>query len=283
MVLGAAVSVQAGAAVAARVFPLAGPFGTVTARLALAAVILLLVVRPRVRGWTWTQWGPVLAFGGALGAMNSTFYLSLERIPLGVAVTAEFLGPLTLAAVLTRRAKDLVWVALALVGVAVLGLGEGAHVGGDDLVGIGFALLAGAFWAGYILASARVGTVVPGQGGLAVAAVVAALIVAPVGIATAGTALLHPTVLLLGLVVAVASSVIPYSLELSALRRLPARTFGVLLSLEPAIAALAGWVLLSQGLPWLSVAAIGLVVAASAGSTLTAPRPSPPVAPADPA
>nr|WP_240896128.1 EamA family transporter [Kineococcus siccus] len=204
--------------------------------------------------------------------MNSAFYLAIERIPLGVAVTCEFLGPLVLSAALTRRARDLVWVVLALLGVLTLGLG-GDGAGGDlDLLGVALALVAGAFWAGYVLLSARVGAALPGQSGLAVASVVAGVLVLPAGLAGAGADLLHPAVLGLGLVVALASSVVPYSLELVALRRLPERTFGVLLSLEPGIAALVGFLLLSQALPLPSVAAIAVVVVASAGSTLSARR-----------
>jgi inner membrane transporter RhtA len=272
MVVGAAASVQVGAAVASRLFDSVGASGATALRLGIAALVLLAVVRPRAWTWSRRQWLLSATFGVSLAAMNSAFYLAIARIPLGVAVTCEFLGPLVLSAVLTRRARDLVWVALALVGVATLGLG-GDGAGGDlDLTGVALALVAGAFWASYVLLSARVGAALPGQSGLAVASVVAGVLVLPAGHAGAGGDLLHPAVLGLGLVVALASSVVPYSLELVALRRLPARTFGVLLSLEPGIAALVGFLLLSQALPLLSVAAVAVVVVASAGSTLSARR-----------
>ena len=268
MVLLAGLSVQLGAGVAGRLFPQVGPVGATTLRLVLAALVLLLLVRPRVRGWTPRQWWLSAGFGVALACMNTAFYAAVDRIPLGVAVTCEFLGPLVMSAVLTRRARDLVWVALALAGVATLGLGGDGAGGALDPVGVVLALVAGGFWAAYVLLSARLGAATPGQSGLAVASVVAGLLVLPAGVAGAGADLLHPAVLAVGLVVALASSVLPYSLELVALRRLPARTFGVLLSLEPALAALVGLVLLRQGLPATSWLAVAAVVVASAGSTL---------------
>ncbi|NAZ87962.1 EamA family transporter [Kineococcus sp. T90] len=272
MVLGAAASVQVGATAASALFPLTGAAGAATLRLLLAALVMVLAVRPRVLRWTRRQLLLSAAFGAVLAAMNTAFYAALTHIPLGVAVTCEFLGPLTLAAVLTRRRRELVWVVLALAGVVVLGLGGDGEGGALEPAGVALALLAGACWAGYVLLSARVGAAVPGQGGLAAASVVAGALVLPLGAATAGADLLHPRALLLGLAAALMSSVLPYSLELVALRRLPERTFGVLLSLEPAIAALVGWLLLSQGLPATSVLAIAVVVLASAGATAGAAR-----------
>ncbi|GAA4971200.1 EamA family transporter [Kineococcus glutinatus] len=278
MVLASCASVQVGAAFAAQLFGAVGPAGATALRLATAAALLLGWVRPRVRTWTRAQVLPVVAFGVSLAGMNSAFYAALQRMPLGPAVTVEFLGPLTLAAVLTRRRRDLLWVVLALAGVALLGLGggEGAR---PDPVGVGLALVAGALWAAYVLLSARVGAVLPGQAGLAGAMAVAAVLVVPVGVVQAGAALLEPLVLLAGAAVGVLSSLVPYSLELVALRRLPARTFGVLLSLEPAVAALAGWVVLDQGLGGHGVVAVALVVVASAGATGAARRGAPPPAP----
>ena len=272
MVLGAAVSVQVGATAASALFPSVGAVGAAALRLLLAALVMAVAVRPRVLRWTRRQLLLSAAFGAVLAAMNTSFYAALTHIPLGVAVTCEFLGPLTLSALLTRRRRDLVWVVLALAGVVVLGLGGDGEGGALEPVGVLLALVAGACWAGYVLLSARVGAAVPGQGGLAVASVVAGALVLPLGAATAGADLLHAHVLLLGLAAAVMSSVLPYSLELVALRRLPERTFGVLLSLEPAIAALVGWLLLSQGLPATSVLAIAVVVVASAGATAAASR-----------
>jgi inner membrane transporter RhtA len=274
MVLGSCTSLQVGAACAAQLFPRIGSNGATLLRLSVAAVVLVVAARPAVRRWTRRQWAAVAVFGLSLAAMNGSFYAAIARIPLGTAVTIEFLGPLTLAAVLSRRRRDLTWVGLAAVGVALLGLtGSGGTTGRLDGVGVLFALVAAVFWAGYILASTRVGATVPGQGGLAGALVVAALVLLPLGAPGALTALRDPRLLLLAAGTGVLASVIPYSLELSALRRLSPRVFGVLLSLEPAIAAIAGWLLLSQRLGGWEAAAVGIVVLASVGSTLTARRP----------
>jgi inner membrane transporter RhtA len=274
MVLGSCTSLQVGAACAAQLFPRIGSTGATFLRLLVAAVVLLAVARPAVHRWTRRQWAAVALFGVSLAAMNGCFYESIARIPLGTAVTIEFLGPLTLAAVLSRRLRDLAWVALAAVGVALLGLtGGGATAAHLDPLGVAFALVAGVFWAAYILAASRVGTVVPGQGGLAGALALAAVLLLPLGGSGALTAAHDPELLLLAAATGVLASVIPYSLELSALRRLPTHIFGVLLSLEPAIAATAGWLLLSQRLGGWEGLAVGVVVLASAGSTLTARRP----------
>jgi inner membrane transporter RhtA len=276
MVLGSCTSLQVGAACAARLFPVIGSTAATFLRLAVAALVVLAATRPRVRGWSARQWRSVVLFGLSLAAMNGSFYEAIARIPLGTAVTIEFLGPLTLAAVLSRRLRDLVWVALAAGGVALLGAADGLGGGaGLDPVGVAFALVAGVFWAAYILASARVGASVPGQGGLALALAVGALALAPLGAAGAATTLTHPHLLLLAAATGLLASVIPYSLEFAALRRLPARVFGVLLSLEPAVAATAGWLLLGQRMGPREAVAVGVVVLASAGSTLTARRPAP--------
>jgi inner membrane transporter RhtA len=271
MVLGSCTSLQVGAACAAQLFGAVGSTGTTFLRLAVAAVVLLVLVRPRVRGWDRGQWRRVVAFGVALAGMNGCFYAAIARIPLGVAVTIEFLGPLVLAAVLSRRARDLAWVALAAAGVGLLGVTDGGATGWD-WAGVGLALVAGAFWALYILTSARVGAAVPGQSGLAVALVVAALVLLP---GAGGAVHAFGDLRLLGLAAATGllASVVPYSLELAALRRLPPSVFGVLLSLEPAVATLAGWLLLHQGLGAAGAVAVGIVILASAGSTLSARRP----------
>ncbi|HEX5741870.1 MAG TPA: EamA family transporter [Pilimelia sp.] len=271
MVLGSCVSVQVGAAMAARLFPATGAAGATFLRLVLAAAVLVAAVRPAVRGWTAAQWRSVVLFGLTLAGMNSFFYAALARIPLGIAVTIEFLGPLTLAAVLSRRARDAGWVLLAAAGVAALGLaGDGGPAGALDPLGVAFALAAAVFWALYILASARAGAAVAGQAGLAVAMAVAALVLLPTGLAGAGHATAEPRLILLALGTGLLASVIPYSLELSALRRLPRAVFGVLLSLEPATATLAGWLLLGQEVGPVTVAGIAVVAAASVGSTATA-------------
>lgn len=271
LVIGSCISLQFGAAVAVQLFPHLGAWGVTTLRLGMAAVILLVVVRPQVRTWTRKQWTAVVFFGAALGCMNGFFYASLERIPLGAAVSIEFLGPLVLAAVMARRLLDGLWVAVALGGMALLGL-DSALGATLDPVGVVLALVAGVFWAGYVLTSARVGQLVPGVGGLAAALVVATLVVAPFGAPGAIGAFNDPVLLGLALVTALLASVIPYTLELSALRRLSAPVFSILLSLEPAFAALFGWILLGQGSGVLRNLAIALVILASVGVTLTRPR-----------
>ncbi|WP_369133745.1 DMT family transporter [Modestobacter sp. I12A-02662] len=275
MVLGSCVSLQVGAAGAAQLFPAMGSAGVTLLRLLVAALVLLAVTRPHVHLWTRPQWLAVGAFGLCLAGMNGSFYAAIARIPLGTAVTIEFLGPLVLAAVLSRRVRDLGWVLLAATGVVLLGLAaDGGGGPGLDRVGVAFALLAGVFWAGYILTSARVGAAVPGQGGLAVALGVGALALVPVGAVGATTVVDRPDLLLLAAVTGLLASVVPYTLELAALRRLPPRVFGVLLSLEPAVAALAGWALLAQPLGGPEAVAVGVVVLASVGSTLSARRPA---------
>jgi inner membrane transporter RhtA len=288
LVLGGVTSVQFGSAFANKLFDQAGPAGVVFLRLTFGALVLLLLVRPKLGGHSRSNWRAAIGFGVMLAGMNWSFYEALDRLPLGAAVTVEFLGPLAVAVIGSRRLVDLLWVTLAGAGVALLGLagshtaaaasrGAGAGHGAGPLstTGLLFALLAGAFWAGYIVMSKRVGTVFPGLDGLATAMVIGAVLLIPAGVSQAGSALLNPHVLLGGLAVALLSSVIPYSLELTALRRLAASTFGLLMSLEPAVAALAGVLILSQPLYLRTTIALVLVVAASAGSTLTATRPIP--------
>lgn len=271
MVLGSCASLQFGAALAAHLFPVAGATGSTFLRLGLAACVLLVIIRPAVRGWTRQQWVVVVLFGVCLAGMNGFFYAAISRIPLGIAVTIEFLGPLVLSAVLSRRCRDLAWVLLAASGVVALGwVGDGSAAAGLDPLGVVFVLIAAVFWAFYILLSARAGAAVPGQGGLAIAVTVAAVVVLPVGVHGAGQVVAQPHLLLIALAMSVLASVIPYTLELAALRRLPQRVFGILLSLEPVMATLAGWLLLSQEVGPVAAAAIALVVLASAGSTLSA-------------
>jgi inner membrane transporter RhtA len=270
LVLLAAISPQVGAAFAVKVFDELGPAGAAFGRLAFAAVILVALWRPRLRG-AGGDLSIAIVFGLALGAMNLCIYEAMDRIPLGVAVTFEVTGPLALAVVLSRRPLDLVWVAFAALGI--LGLAD--YSGGSlDPLGVAFALAAGALWAGYIVLSQRTGAVFPGGSGLAIAMVAGAVLVAPFGIADAGADLLQPELFGVLIAVAIASSVLPYSLEIEALRTLPQRVFGVLMSVEPAIAALAGFIVLGQDLALRDWVAIGLVVIASAGaSTVAAPNP----------
>ena len=270
LVLGAALSVQFGSAVAALLFPQAGAAGVVALRLGIAAVLLLVVCRPRIRGHSRGDWLVAAGFGVALAGMNGLFYQAIDRIPLGPAVTLEVLGPLLLSVVTARRAAGWLWAALAFGGVALLGYQGFERL---NLAGAGFALGAGAMWAAYIVFSARAGQRFPKTDGLALALAAAAVIALPVGIADAGTALLNPVTLGLGAVVALMSSVLPYSLELRALRSLPTSTFAVLMSLGPAIATLAGFLVLDQRLAPVELAAIALVIVASVGAVRTAPPP----------
>ncbi|WP_431994671.1 EamA family transporter [Streptomyces griseoflavus] len=266
LVLAGGVSVQFGGALAVTLMPRAGALGVVTLRLLVAAIVLMVLCRPRLRGHSRADWGTVIVFGVAMAAMNGLFYQSVARIPLGPAVTLEVLGPLTLSVLASRRAVNLVWAALALAGVFLLG---GGGFGSLDPVGVAFALGAGAMWAAYIVFSARTGRRFPQADGLALAMGVAAVLFLPLGIAESGTKLLDPTILALGAAVAVLSSVLPYTLELLALRSLPASTFAILMSLEPALAAAAGFLILDQALSTTEAAAIALVIAASMGAVRT--------------
>ncbi|MFB7055683.1 EamA family transporter [Streptomyces vinaceus] len=273
LVIAAGISVQFGAALAVMIMPGAGAAGVVTLRLAAAALVLLLLCRPKVRGYARADWGTVVAFGVAMAGMNGLFYQSIDRIPLGPAVTLEVLGPLVLSVVVSRRLVSLLWAGLALAGVALLaGLGGGEGFGGLDLLGVGFALGAGAMWAAYIVFSARTGRRFPQADGLALAMAVAAVLSLPLGVVEAGSALLVPSTLALGVGVAVLSSVLPYTLELLALRRLPAPTFAILMSLEPAIAATAGFLILGQAMSAVDALAIALVIAASMGAVRSQTR-----------
>jgi inner membrane transporter RhtA len=269
LVLAGVTSIQFGAALAATLFDEASPAGVSAVRLGFAALVLLAIWRPWRRRHAPEHLRLAVMFGLTLGAMNLTFYEALDRIPLGVAVTIEFLGPITVATLLTRRRLDLVWVALAVAGILLL-TAPWQETGGLDTAGVLFALVAAVFWALYILLAQRASRVFDGGEGLAIAMVAAALIPLVPGIAQDGTALVDAHLLLVGFGVALLSSVIPYSLETEALRRMPARVFGVLMSLEPALAALAGFLVLSQALDVRELVAIGLVVAASIGVTRTA-------------
>lgn len=268
LVVGSCLSLPFGAAVAAQLFPVLGPWGVTSLRVAIAALLLVVIVRPRPGRWTRAQWLAATLFGVSLAVMNGFFYAAIDRIPLGPAVAIEFLGPLVLAAVLTRRLADAAWVAVALVGMALLGID--GMIGADPLdpLGVLFILIAAGFWVMYIRMSARVGRLIPGNSGLAMGLVIAAVLLLPVGVPTVSVVAGDMQLLLLAAITAVLSSVIPYSFELAALRRLPQRVFGVLLSLEPAFATLAGWLILGQDATVLRMLAVVLVIAASVGTTL---------------
>ncbi|MFG2111300.1 DMT family transporter [Streptomyces sp. NPDC048718] len=266
LVVAGGLSVQFGSAVAVLLMPRAGALGVVTLRLVLAAAVLLIACRPKIRGYSRADWGTVVVFGTAMSAMNILFYLSVARIPLGAAVTLEVLGPLALSVLASRRLVNFLWAGLALAGVALL---SGGGFDRLDPLGAGFALAAGSMWAAYIVFSARTGRRFPQMDGLALAMAVGAVISLPFGIVAAGDRLVVPSTVGLGLAVALMSSVLPYALELVALRRMPAATFAILMSLEPAIAATAGFLVLHQALGLLDALAIALVIAASMGAVRT--------------
>jgi inner membrane transporter RhtA len=266
----AIVSVQGGAAIAKGLFPVLGAAGTASMRIGLSALLLLVVVRPRLRQLRAGQWRAVVPYGLALGAMNLLFYCALARIPLGLAVTLEFVGPLALALAGSRRWFDIVWALLAGVGIALIAPWSGHGV---DVLGLFFALAAGGCWAAYIVLGHRTAAALPGTLAVAVGMLVGALLVVPFGLASGQLAALTPHWALLGALLALFSSVLPFTLEMQALKSLPTRTFSILMSLEPAAAAFSGWLLLHEHLAvgqWLAVV---LIVVASAGATLTAVHP----------
>jgi inner membrane transporter RhtA len=273
MVVGSIVSVQIGSALATTLFDAVGPAGAVLLRTAFAALVLLAISRGKLQPLREQRLRDVVLFGVALAGMNLCFYAALDRLPLGVAVTLEFIGPLGVAVFGSHRARDLIWAGLAAAGILLLSDGLGG--GGIDGLGAVLSLAAAAFWAAYILLSARVGNSYPGLGGLAVAMAISAVLVAPYGIAKGGIDLLSPDTLAVGFVVGMLSSAIPYALELEALRRLPNAVFGVLMSLEPAVAALVGFIALSQDLSAREFVAIAFVMAASAGALRSAATPAP--------
>lgn len=263
LVLAAIVSVQVGAAFAKSLFGLADPTAIAWLRMAVAAAVFWVFARPRLHGRTWAQWRVVIGYGIALATMNWAIYQSFARIPIGLAVTIEFLGPLAVALVGSRRAKDYLWVGLAAIGVALLGVFPASV----DWIGIGYALLAGAAWAGYIVLAGPTGAAWEGVTGVSLGSLVGALIFLVPGLWAGGSAMWQPRVLLLAAAVGVLSSVIPYGLEMVARRTIPAAVFGILMSLEPAVAALAALLVLGERLSLVEVLAMACVIVASVGST----------------
>jgi inner membrane transporter RhtA len=271
LVLSSIVSVQCGSALATTLFDTVGPGGAVLLRSAFAAMALLALAGRSLRSIRRHEVRDVLYFGIALAAMNASFYAAIDRIPLGVAVTIEFIGPLSVAILGSRRRRDIVWGLLAAVGVVLLS--EGAEGGSIDALGVALALAAGACWGLYIVLSARVGGHGPGLGGLAIAVAISAVLVLPYGVADGGGDLFSVSVLAIGLAAGLLSSAIPYVFELEALRRLANAVFGVMMSLEPAVAAAVGFFALGQGLAAIQVAAVAMVVAASIGALRSASTP----------
>ena len=257
-------STQIGAAIAKSLFYDLGPAGTVFLRVGFAALVLLLLWRPRLNGYVRANYFVVILFGLVLAAMNLCFYSALERIPLGITVTLEFVGPLCVAIAGSRRLLDLLWVVLAAVGIILLAPSGRTVL---DSLGMALALSAGVFWAAYILLSAHVGKTFPGRAGLAIAMFVAAMVLLPAGLLGGGTALLHPKLLVMGFGVALLSSALPYSLEIEVLRRLPTHVFGILMSLEPAIAAVVGFIVLGEKLGLRAIIAVLLVTVATVGAS----------------
>jgi inner membrane transporter RhtA len=267
------VSIQTGASFAKHLFPLVGPQGSAALRLFFACLILWGVWRPWTRWPSRHHWGAIWLYGLSLGGMNLLFYLSLARIPLGIAVAFEFCGPLAVALLASRRASDFLWVACAVAGLALLLPLRGTSA--LDPWGVAFALAAGLCWALYIVFGRRVGASVHGGTATSLGMSIAALVVLPFGIIHSGLALLSWNVLPIGVAVAILSSAFPYSLEMVALKKLPAHTFGVLMSMEPAVAAMSGLIFLGEKLSALQWLALGLIILASAGSTSSTKTPEP--------
>jgi inner membrane transporter RhtA len=273
LVIGGIVSLQFGAAIAKDLFDIVPPTALVWLRVVTSALVFLAFARPALRGHSGGDWLVAVGFGVSLMTMNWAIYQSFARIPLGIAVTIEFLGPLTVAVIGSRRPRDLVWVGLAGLGVALLGLSPA----GLNWPGVAFALVAALGWACYILLSAQTGRRWPGVSGLTVDTLVGAIVLAPPAVVEAGRQLLEPRVLLLGVAVGLLSSVIPYSLELVSLRRIAPRVFSILMSLEPAVAALAAMILLAEFLSPVQWSAMACVVIASVGATRTGKAPAEPI------
>jgi inner membrane transporter RhtA len=270
-VLCSILSVQAGASFSKHLFPILGPEGVTALRQLYSTLLLLLVFRPWKGGPERKDWGVVMLYGGLLGVMNLTFYLAIARLPLGIGVALEFLGPLTVAILSSRQTRDFVWVACAVAGLALL-IPWGGHTGRLDPIGVMWALVAALCWGLYIIIGQKVSDRVHGGKAVALGMAFSLILTLPVGVIHSGAALWSPSVLPWAIAVAVLSSAIPYSLEMMALKHIPAKTFGLMMSLEPAAAALLAFLIIGEQLSLTQCAAIALVVIASAGSSLTARR-----------
>jgi inner membrane transporter RhtA len=265
-VLFAIISVQSGAAIAKSLFPVIGAAGTASLRIGISAILLLAVYRPNFFLITPKQWKIVIPYGLSLGAMNLIFYLAIERIPIGLAVTLEFIGPLLVAVFGSKRFIDYLWVLLAAAGIVLIAPWTN---NGIDLLGVLFALLAGALWAAYIVLGGKISKIMKSGEAVATGMLFASLLIVPFGIIGNGLNNLTPTFLSLGVALALLSSAIPFTLEMKALGQLPARTFSILMSLEPAAASICAFLFLQEHLTFNEVLAVIFVVIASVGSTLT--------------
>lgn len=269
LVFGSCVSLQFGAALAMSLFPLVGPWTTTLCRLFLSGLLLTLVMRPQARQWSQSQWVSVAFFGLSLGIMNAFFYVAISHIPLGTAVTIEFIGPLALSAVLSHSIRDVLWVGLAIIGVGLFGVERLLGLSSLRPIGVVCALGAGLFWALYILAADNAGKKVTGTGVIAIVLLIGSLPSTPLGMANLFMVATDAHLLLLAIGTAILASLVPYTLEFLALRRLPPSTFGILLSMEPAVAATAGWLLLSQHMGVLGMIAVCLVISACVGTAMS--------------
>ncbi|MEG1025288.1 EamA family transporter [Flavobacterium plurextorum] len=268
-VLLAIISVQCGAAIAKTLFPAIGAAGTASIRIGVSALILLLAYRPNLKQVKPNQWKIVVPYGLCLGVMNLTFYLAIERIPIGLAVTLEFVGPLLLAIIGSKRLIDYCWVLLAATGIALIAPWSNDTI---DIVGVLFALLAGAFWATYIILGGKVSKIMHGGQAVATGMLFASLLILPFGFYENGLANLTPKLFGYGVALALLSSAIPFTLEMKALGQLPPRTFSILMSLEPAAASICAFLFLQEKLNFYEILAVICVVSASVGATLTAKR-----------
>ncbi|MFH7019160.1 EamA family transporter [Flavobacterium sp. FlaQc-47] len=268
-VLLAIISVQCGAAIAKSLFPTIGAAGTASIRIGVSAIILLIAYRPNLKAITREQWKIVVPYGLSLGAMNLIFYLAIERIPIGLAVTLEFIGPLLVAIVGSKRLIDYCWVLLAAIGIALIAPWTNNRV---DIIGVAFALLAGALWAAYIILGGKISKIMNGGEAVSTGMLFAALLILPFGFYENGLANLTPKLFGMGIALALLSSAIPFTLEMKALGQLPPRTFSILMSLEPAAASICAFIFLQEHLSFYEILAVVCVVIASAGSTLTAKK-----------
>ncbi|MCX2582447.1 EamA family transporter [Pedobacter sp. MR22-3] len=263
------ISVQCGAAIAKGLFPEIGAAATASLRIGLSAVILFITFRPNLFKLNAKQWQYVFLYGSTLGLMNMIFYLAIERIPVGLGVTLEFVGPLILAISTSKKAIDFIWVSLSIIGIALI---APWHSNGLNIGGILLALLAGAFWAAYIVLGGKISKIMKGGEAVSAGMLIATIVILPFGIFSGGFSVLTPRLLGLGAALALLSSAVPFTLEMSALKKLPAKTFSILMSLEPAVASLAAFVFLQEYLSFTECVAVACVVIASAGSSFTARR-----------